>query len=123
MVVDAIKSSTFEPLITEIFCTTDPGPSIFAFRWAMENKKPIRRFKPEWDKLGKMAGMVMNAEMCTYADALIVLTDGRDWPTQHIIQYSLKMDPPLKRFIVNVGVQKETLQDYGRQISTPSTST
>jgi hypothetical protein len=111
-VLAAIVGSGFTP--TEVFTSMDSGPSVFGFRWATENKIPVRRFKADWSALGKMAGMVMNAEMCTFADALIVIWDNRDWQTNHIIQYSTKMDPPLRRHIVNVGPQEQTLTDYGR---------
>ncbi len=111
----AIEDSGFSDQITTVFSGMSSGPDIFGFRWATERKIPIRQFKPEWDKLGKQAGYIRNAEMCTFADAIIAVWDGRSNGTAHIIKYSLQMDPPLRRYVVNVGPQLQTLQDYGRQ--------
>lgn len=115
LVKSAIESSGFADKITEVFTGMASGPDIFGFRWATERKLPVRRFLPEWDKLGKQAGFIRNAEMCTYADAIIAVWDGRSNGTKHIIKYSKQMDPPLQRHIVVVGVQEETLVDYGRK--------
>lgn len=115
MVLDAINSSGFADQITCVFSGMASGPDIFGYRWALERKIPIRQFKPDWDKLGKQAGFIRNAEMCTFADAIIAVWDGRSNGTKHIIKYSSQMDPPLRRHVVNVGPQLQTLADYGRQ--------
>ena len=112
MVLDAIQSSGITP--TEVFTSQEPGPPIFGYRWAVERKIPVKVFRIDWKRHGNLAGMINNAEMCTFADAIIVVADGRDWPTNHIIKYSTQMDPPLRRHIVNVGPQEQTLADYGR---------
>lgn len=113
--LQAVTSAPFP--ITEVFTNMSTGPAIFAYRWALENKKPVRRFPIEWDKLGKQASVICYFEMCAYADAIIVVTDGRASEIDFAIRISKQLDPPMKRHIVNVGPQQQTLEDYGRQQS------
>lgn len=118
LVLAAIEESGFAPLITEVFSGMASGPDIFGFRWAVERKIPVRQFHPDWKGLGKQAGFIRNAEMVTFADALIAVWDGRSQGTKHVIAYTKKMDPPLKVFVKMVGVQQFTLADQGRTEST-----
>lgn len=116
-VKSVIESAPFVSQITEVFCGMAAGADIFGFRWATERKIPVKQFRPEWDKYGKVAGIIRNCEMCAYADAIIVVWDGRSTGSAHIIKYSKGIDPKLQRHIVNVGVQEQTLEDYGREQS------
>lgn len=95
VVLDAINSAPFKDQITEVFSGMATGPDIFGFRWAMENKKPVRQFLPDWKKLGKPAGIIRNVEMATYADAAIIVWDGSSTGTGHILKYFKKLDPPV----------------------------
>lgn len=55
--------------------------------WAGENNLPIKRFTPDWDGLGKGAGLVRNNEMADYADALVAVRYGGETSrgTTHMI--------------------------------------
>lgn len=59
----------------------------FAYNWGYE----VVRFPADWDKLGKRAGYVRNAEMAKYAVAddnfgvLIAFWDGKSKGTKHMI--------------------------------------
>lgn len=110
----ALNTAPFLDKITVVFSGMAAGPDVFGYRWAMERKLPVRQFYPDWNKLGKPAGLIRNMEMCTYADAIIAVWDGRSTGTGHIIKYSSHMDPPLLRHIINLGPQQETLIDYAR---------
>jgi hypothetical protein len=114
LILGAITSSGFADAITTVFTNMSTGPGIFAYRWAMENKKPVRRFDPEWAKLGKQAGVIGYFEMCAFADAAIIVHDGRASEIDFLLKISSQMDPPLRRHVVNVGPQLQTLADYGR---------
>lgn len=46
---------------------------------------PVKRFRPDWDKRGRAAGMLRNAEMAAYADALIAVWDGKSKGTANMI--------------------------------------
>jgi len=45
--------------------------------WAALFNKKIKRFPAEWKKYGKMAGPIRNAQMANYADALLLIWDGK----------------------------------------------
>ncbi len=38
---------------------------------------PIKQFLPDWDKYGKSAGPIRNEQMAEYADALLLIWDGK----------------------------------------------
>jgi len=74
-VEDAIKESGFE--ITEVVCGSARGVDTLGELWAKANKIPVRYFPAEWKKFGLSAGHKRNAQMAEYAEALILVWDGR----------------------------------------------
>ena len=56
---------------TEIVCGMARGADMFGYSVAKEMGLPIAEFPAEWDRFGYRAGMIRNAEMANYADALI----------------------------------------------------
>lgn len=89
----AIKRSGFQ--ITEVVSGSARGVDRLGERWAKTNSVPIKIFSPDWDKFGKAAGMIRNAEMARYAEALIAIWDGSSRGTKNMIEearkYSLKV--------------------------------
>jgi hypothetical protein len=63
--------------ITEIVSGTARGVDQEGEHWASHAKVPIKRFPANWDILGKKAGPIRNAEMASYADALLLIWDGK----------------------------------------------
>lgn len=61
------------------------GADYFGERWAINNKIPIRIFKPEWDKYGKSAGYRRNVDIVTESDFVIAFWDGKSKGTAHSI--------------------------------------
>ena len=57
--------------IEEVVSGTAPGADTLGERWAKENGIPVKRFPAHWDKYGKAAGPMRNADMADYADFLI----------------------------------------------------
>ncbi|KKM72212.1 hypothetical protein LCGC14_1422810, partial [marine sediment metagenome] len=45
--------------------------------WANLMRIPVKKFPANWDKYGKQAGFIRNAEMAQYADAVILFPGGR----------------------------------------------
>ena len=62
---------------TEVVCGMARGADMFGYRVAKEIGLPIAEFSAEWDRFGKRAGMIRNAEMANYADALIAFPGKR----------------------------------------------
>ena len=54
------------------------------------------KFVPEWDKLGKSAGMVRNTEMAKRADAIIAFWDQKSKGTKNMIQTCQKLGKPIQ---------------------------
>jgi len=65
LVKQAIAESGFN--ITEVVCGCARGVDKLGERWAKENNIPIKYMMPDWDKYGKRAGYLRNADMVKYA--------------------------------------------------------
>jgi hypothetical protein len=66
----------FKKFVTEVVSGGAIGADMFGETWATNNRIPITRFIPDWDKLGKKAGVLRNQEMADYADGLLVFWNG-----------------------------------------------
>lgn len=53
--------------------------------WAYEKGVPCECFPADWNKHGKSAGYIRNAQMADKAEALIALWDGKSHGTKHMI--------------------------------------
>lgn len=90
--------------ITEVVCGKAKGADSFGERWAIQNKVPVKEFKPNWEdvsnpnaiikinKFGKkydsLAGIRRNHEMGDYAEALVAIWDGKSPGTKDMIHYA-----------------------------------
>lgn len=59
-------------------------------RYAAERGYHVTQFPADWDKHGKSAGYLRNADMAEYADALIAFWDGKSKGTKHMIDLAEK---------------------------------
>lgn len=73
------------------------GADLLGEQWAKENNIPVERYPADWEKHGKVAGYVRNAEMSGKAEALIALWDGNSKGTKHMIDLATKQG--LKVFV------------------------
>lgn len=51
---------------------------------------PCERYPADWDKHGRRAGLIRNAEMAKIADALLAVWDGKSRGTLHMINQARK---------------------------------
>lgn len=100
LVLKAILDSGFAPDTTCVFSGMASGPDILGYRWAVTQKIPVKQFVPEWSKYGKPAGIIRNMEMATYAQAAVVLWDGRSPGTKHMLKYMRGLDPAIQVHLV-----------------------
>lgn len=84
----AVSMSEFE--ITEVVSGTARGVDKLGESWALENGIPIKQFPADWDKFGRGAGYIRNAQMAEYSDALIAVWDGHSRGTRHMINCAQK---------------------------------
>lgn len=64
------------------------GADTLGERYAIENHIEVARFIPKWDAYGKKAGVLRNADMGRYGDALVAFWDGKSVGTKHMIDFA-----------------------------------
>lgn len=57
--------------------------------------KKIKRFRPDWETHGKAAGPIRNREMAAYADALLLVWDGKSRGSKNMKEEMLKLNKPV----------------------------
>jgi hypothetical protein len=87
-----VKHSNFE--ITEVVSGTAPGADQLGEKWAMANDIPIKKFPANWNKHGKSAGFIRNAEMAKYADAAIIVIINKSKGSTHMKNLMEKENKP-----------------------------
>lgn len=70
----------------EIVCGMQEGADLLGKRWAEEHGYKVAEFEADWDKFGKKAGPIRNAQMAKYANALIAFWDGKSRGTADMIE-------------------------------------
>lgn len=80
--------------ITEVVSGDAIGADSLGIEWASVNTIPVKHFPAEWDKYGKSAGFIRNAEMGEYADAAVCFWDGESKGTKHMIDTMKRLGKP-----------------------------
>lgn len=93
LVLDAIEQSGFT--ITEVVSGGAYGVDKLGEVYALGRGIPVKQFIPDWQGYaGSRAGMVRNAQMGEYADALIAVWDGYSRGTNHMISVMARLKKP-----------------------------
>lgn len=71
------------------------GADALGYRFAKEHNVKVYEFPADWNKYGKRAGYLRNAEMAQFADALMAFWDGKSRGTKHMIDYMTQMGKPV----------------------------
>lgn len=74
-------------IIDEVVCGGARGADTLGAEWAKKNGVPVKYFNAEWEKYGRVAGIIRNHEMGDYADYLIAFWDGKSRGTKDMIDY------------------------------------
>ena len=61
----------------EIVCGMARGVDLAGKAWADYFHVPVKEFPADWDQYGKNAGPIRNKQMAEYADALLLIWDGK----------------------------------------------
>jgi hypothetical protein len=104
--------SITESKVTEIVSGTARGIDTIGEEWARENGIPVKRFPADWDTYGKRAGHIRNREMAEYADAALVIWDGKSRGSANMVATAEAMTLTLMQ------VQIEIQPDYHRRDNT-----
>lgn len=116
----AVADSQF--LITEVVSGTANGIDKKGIYWARGVGIPFKPFPANWNRDGKRAGYLRNEDMAEYAEAAIVVWDGRSPGSKHMIQIArrkrLKMYVHIPGVVTNgksgiINLNSPTANMYG----------
>lgn len=71
------------------------GTDSLAERFAKQHKIELTVYTPDWERLGKSAGMIRNKTIIDSCDCAIAFWDGISKGTKNAIEYCKKTDTPL----------------------------
>ena len=95
-----IESFDLSPLIppetTEIISGGARGIDTAAARYARENGLPLREFLPEYEKYGRRAPLVRNAQIVEACDQVLAIWDGRSGGTMYTVRLAQSMGKPVR---------------------------
>lgn len=89
-VYEAISNSGFSDEISEIVSGGARGVDQLGERFGKKFDVPVKIFLANWEKYGRMAGIMRNREMAEYANALIAIWDGQSRGTANMIEEAKK---------------------------------
>ena len=78
------------------------GPDIMAYDYAQYHEIPVLEFPADWDKYGKSAGYIRNAEMLKTATHLLAFWDGSSKGTKNMIDIAIKAGLDVTVILVTV---------------------
>jgi hypothetical protein len=95
----AIIESGFE--ITLVVSGGARGVDLLGEEWARKNGIPVERYKPDWKRFGKRAGVMRNSDLVSKAEALVARWDGKSTGTRDVIRKA--QETGLRVFVKQVG--------------------
>jgi hypothetical protein len=95
----AISSSPF--LVTEVVSGHANGVDRMGERYALENNLALTLYPANWEEYGRKAGMIRNSKMADYADAAIVVWDGKSKGSKNMIDNMNKRQKPCHVWIAS----------------------
>lgn len=72
--------------VTELVSGCAPGADSLGIAWALERGTLIKRFPAKWREQGRAAGPIRNKAMARYADAFVVVWDGKSRGTADMLR-------------------------------------
>ncbi len=96
----AILNTANIPEVTEVVCGMAFGIDTSGKEWADNYSIPVAPFPANWDKHGKAAGHIRNAEMAQHAEALLLIWDGESRGSKNMKETMLKLGKPVYEVIL-----------------------
>lgn len=107
LVAKTIESSGWKDQITEVVSGCATGVDTLGEQWARANNIPIKEMPANWSLHGNSAGPRRNRSMAEYADAAIVIWDGKSRGTRNMIENMIRRKKPYR-----IGMTSATLEDF-----------
>jgi hypothetical protein len=86
--------------ITEVVSGGAKGVDRFGEQWALAVGLPVKWFHAEWEKHGTAAGPIRNRQMAEYAEALILVWDGKSRGSASMKREATKRGLKVSEFLV-----------------------
>jgi hypothetical protein len=81
----AIYACPWHDEITEVVSGNAKGVDRMGESYAKQHGWPIKKFPAQWGEFGKQAGPIRNQEMAKYADALVLIWDGKSKGSKNML--------------------------------------
>lgn len=92
LVVQAMERCGYE--VTEVVCGMATGIDTLGYRWAQCFNKPIKEMPADWNRHGRSAGPIRNRQMAEYADAAVIIWDGKSRGSRNMINEMIRKNKP-----------------------------
>lgn len=106
-VISTVVSMLDQPVLF-ISGKAKSGADDLIIRWCEENEILCMECPADWDKHGKSAGYVRNAEMAEIGNRLIVFWDGVSKGTKHMIDIAKAKNIPTQIILIDSEATKPT---------------
>jgi len=85
------------PRVEEVVSGCARGVDTSGEMWAKLNNIPVKRFPADWERYKNSAGPIRNMQMARYADALLLIWDGKSKGSKHMLESAIaeKLEPIL----------------------------
>lgn len=80
--------------VTEVVCGMATGIDRLGEQWAVANNIPVKEMPANWTIHGKAAGPIRNKEMAKYADAAVIIWDGKSPGSRNMINEMIRANKP-----------------------------
>lgn len=92
LVVQAMERCGYE--VTEVVCGMATGIDRLGEQWAIANGIPVKEMPADWNRHGRSAGPIRNRAMADYADAAVVIWDGKSRGSRNMINEMIRKNKP-----------------------------
>jgi hypothetical protein len=86
--------------ITQVLTGGARGADRLGYRWAWKHAITHQRFRAEWERFGKAAGVRRNHQMAQAGDVLIAFWDGQSPGTAHMIGVCVAMERKTGKYLL-----------------------
>lgn len=99
--LDAFWALASSVVVSEVVCGMAGGVDEMAFEWATARRIPVKKFHPSWSTFGLAAGPIRNRQMAEYADALLLIWDGKSKGSASMKREAERVGIPVFEHIVH----------------------
>lgn len=97
--ITGLLNNTDVPEVLEVVCGMANGMDLSGKAWAENYNLIVTKFPADWDKHGRAAGHIRNKQMAEYADALLLVWDGKSRGSKNMKENMQKLNKPIYEVI------------------------